>query len=300
MLRACLDSVRQHVDLDATDFEVHVVDNNSEDGSAEMVAREFPEFNLIANVENLGFGRANNQAYEHCTGRYVLLLNPDTELRQGSFAGLLQVLEENKDVGIVGPKLVGNDGSFQRESGGALPTIYNVAWHYLCLNQLLPVTWAPRPTFFTHDPGSTIDVGWVSGAAMLMRPQAVGEQIFNEQFFMYGEDLELCDRMHRTGWRVMYTSRSTVMHHLRQSLSKQTSAEMLATAVTGNRAYFRIRHGRWKTCLHDLILSIGYSIRWLSFALFTIIRGRPSDVDRRVTYGLYARASIKAMLRFGG
>ena len=299
LLEACLNSIIQHVGLDASDFEVHVIDNNSSDGSAEMVARKFPEFEVTANTENLGFGRANNQAYEQCTGRYVLLLNPDAELRHDSFLGLLQVMEKIPDAGIVGAKLIRSDGSFQRESGGALPTFYNVAWHYLCLHQLLPVSWAPEPTFLTQDPDSTLDVGWVSGAAMLLRPKAIGNKIFNEDFFMYGEDLELCDRMHRTGWRVMYTSNSTVLHHLRQSLAKQSSAEMLATAVTGNRAYFKVRHGRLKTFLHDLTLSIGYTTRWLSFVLLAIIRRNPSDSKRRATYGIYARASIKALFRFG-
>mgnify|MGYP001820363352 CR=1 FL=1 len=300
LLEACLNSIIQHVTLDASSFEVHVVDNNSSDGSAEMVARNFPNFYLIANTENLGFGRANNQAFVRCRGRYVLLLNPDTELGRESIPSMLRIMEQTPDSGIVGAKLINSDGSFQRASGGALPTLYNVAWHYLYLHQLFPEGWAPEPTFLTEDAHDTRDIGWVSGAAMLLRAEAIGEKIFNEDYFMYGEDLDLCDRMHRHGWRVLYTSNATVMHHLRQSLVKQTSSEMLATAVTGNRAYFRVRHGRTKTFLHDLILSIGYTARWLSFAALAAIRHEPSNTKRRATYGVYASASIKALCRLGG
>jgi hypothetical protein len=264
-----------------------------------MVAAEFPNVRLTANRENLGFGRANNRAFAECRGRFILLLNPDTEIRSGAILRMLELMKNIPDAGIVGARLINTDGSFQRSSGGALPTLYNVAWHYFFLNELLPKRWTPKPTFLVEDLEGTFDIGWVSGAALMLRRQAVGENIFDDRFFMYGEDLELCDRMHATGWRVLYTSEATVMHHLRQSLAKQTSAEILASAVTGNRAYFQIRHGRLKTWLYDLMLTIGYIVRWTCFIVLAGLRRRTGDAEKRVTNGRYAAVSFRSLCRGG-
>jgi GT2 family glycosyltransferase len=299
LLEACLRSIVENIDLPAESYEVFVVDNDSADGSAGMVADRFPGFRLIANRENLGFGRANNQAYKQCRGKYALLLNPDAEVRGDAVLRMLEIMERLPDVGVLGARLINSDGTFQRASGGALPTLYNVAWHYLFLYQLLPRRWAPPPFFLTEDLKGTFDIGWVSGAALMLRPAAAGAAIFDEQFFIYGEDLDLCDRVQRDGWRVAYTSEATVMHHLRQSLTKQTSAEIMARAITGNRAYFKIRHGRLKTWLHDLILTIGYFVRWCCFGLLPIADGDATRREKAVTSKRYALVAFKMLLRGG-
>ena len=299
LLKACLRAIEQEIGLDPELYEVLVFDNNSSDHSAAMVAALFPKVRLTANAENLGFGRANNRAYAQSRGKFVLLLNPDTEIRANAIVRMLQLMRENPDAGILGARLVNPDGSFQRSSGGSLPTLCNAIWHYLFVNDLLPKRWAPLPTFLVEDPQSTLDIGWVSGAAMLIRREALGETIFDERFFLYGEDLELCDRMHSSGWRVLFTSEATVMHRLRQSLAKQRSAEIVASAVTGNRAYFLVRHGRLKTWCYDLILTIGYMIRWIVFVALSILRSNAGDVDKLVTNRRYAFVSLRSLCRGG-
>jgi GT2 family glycosyltransferase len=291
--------VEKNIGLKPEQFEVLVVDNNSADKSVEMVRSKFPQFQLIANDDNRGFARANNQAFLQCKGDFTLLLNPDTEIREGAIPRMLEIMRETANAGILGAKLCNTDGSFQRSSGGALPTLYNVAWHYLFFNQIMPKKWAPPPTFLIEDLPGTKDIGWVSGAALMISRDATGNAIFDDQFFMYGEDLELCDRVQRSGKRVMYTSEATVMHHLRQSLAKHTSEDVLASAVKGNRAYFQIRHGRLKTCFYDLLLTFGYSIRWPCFALLSKLGNDSEYTQKYVTSRRYAWVSFKSFLRGG-
>lgn len=299
LLESCLRSIEKNIGLAPERFEVLVVDNNSADKSVEMVRSKFPQFQLIANEDNRGFGRANNQAFLQCKGDLTLLLNPDTEISEGAIPRMLEIMRETPDAGILGARLSNTDGSFQRSSGGALPTLWNVAWHYLFLNQLLPKKWAPFPTFLIEDLPGTNDIGWVSGAALMISRDATGNSIFDDQFFMYGEDLELCDRVQRSGKRVMYTSEAIVMHHLRQSLAKHTSEDILASAVRGNRAYFQIRHGRLKTWFYDLILTTGYAIRWPCFALLSRLKNDPEYTHKLITSRRYAWVSFKSLLQGG-
>jgi len=300
LLESCLHSVHDYVGLKPDQYEVYVVDNHSADDSVAMVRREFPSVLLIENLNNKGFGRANNQAFEQCRGQYTLLLNPDAEVRENTIMNMLRLMEATPDAGILGARLENPDGSFQRSSGGALPTLYNVAWHYLFFNQILPNAWAPPPTFLIDDVKGTIDIGWVSGAALMLRPAAVGKAIFDNQFFMYGEDLELCDRVQQSGWRVLYSSDATAMHRLRQSLAKHTSAEIQASAIRGNRAYFQIRHGRLKTWFYDLMLTIGYLVRWPCFRLLSLLDSGTTYADKVATSRHYAWVSFRSLLRCGG
>lgn len=299
LLKACLDSIQRNAGLDPSRYEVHIIDNHSADGSAEMVRNQFPHCRLTVNSENLGFARANNQAYPDCKGRYILLLNPDTEVRDGAIGRMLTKMDENPGAGILGARLLNSDGSFQRASGGALPTLYNVAWHYLFLNQILPNRWSPQPTFMRNDPNDTLDVGWVSGAAMMIRREAIGNTIFDDRFFLYGEDLELCDRVQLSGWRVLYSSEATVVHHLRQSTARHSSVEILASPIKGNRAYFQIRHGRLRTWLYDLILTIGYLVRWLCFRLFSVLKQDAGFGGMAIVSRRYAWVSFKSFLSGG-
>lgn len=299
LLESCLRSVVKYSGLETGQYEVHIIDNNSSDKSAEMVREQFPDFFLTANTDNKGFGRANNQAFSDCKGKYILLLNPDTEVHDGAIAKMLQVMKDQTDTGILGARLINTDDTFQRSSGGALPTLYNMAWHYLLLNQLLPKEWSPLPIFLIEDHPGTFDIGWVSGAVLMLRRQVLDKTIFDEQFFMYGEDLELCDRVQRSGWHVKYTAEATVKHHLRQSLSKQTSLEMLSSTINGNRAYFRIRHGQLKAWLYDLILTLGYLVRWLFFSLFILIKQDENIASKVVVNRRYTLVCIKNLLRGG-
>jgi N-acetylglucosaminyl-diphospho-decaprenol L-rhamnosyltransferase len=266
LLRACLLSLRND---NRDTWEVIVVDNASADDSAAMLRAEFPEITLIESATNLGFAAGCQLGFEHSRGEYVLLLNPDTEVPPGAIEQMLTDLRHNERAAILGSRLTNRDGGFQRASGGAFPTIANVAWNYLFLNVLLPARIAPPAVYLVDDPQGIFEVDWVSGAALLFRRAAIGERIFDPEYFMFGEDMALCARVRRQGWTVLYSTHQSILHHHGQSYRQQSSLEILGTIYKGPRTFFRANHGPLSVIVYDAVLLLGYLLRWI---LATILR----------------------------
>ena len=233
LLRDCLASVYDSRG-DFT-FDLCVVDNDSHDGSADMVAAEFPQARLIR-AENRGYAVSNNlglkefgfggQGGKSASGqaRFVLLLNPDTVLPPSALSDMLCFMEEHAKAGVAGPRLVRADGSLDRACRRSFPTPEVAAYRFSGLGRLFPNS----PRFgrynLTHlSPDLTTEVDSVVGAFMLIRGQALHEVgLLDEQFFMYAEDLDLCYRIKQCGWQVWYNSAVTVLHYKGQS-SRQRS-----------------------------------------------------------------------------
>lgn len=272
LLRESIMSVKREVDLPRDQYEIIVVDNASSDNSVEMLAEAYPDVKVLANSDNLGFAAACNQGYAMSRGRYIWLLNPDTVVLEGSVAGILSEMESRPEAGIIGCRLLDEQGELQRASGGAFPSLANVAWNYLFLKYMLPGKWAPAPLFFDRDLQGVFEVDWVSGAAMLLRREAVGKTIFDESFFMFGEDMEVCDRLRREGWKVLYSGESSIVHYHGCCYKKQSSIDILATAIKGPRRFFKRKHGRTAIFLYDLFLLVGYLIRWPVFRFVSLLR----------------------------
>ena len=293
LIRACLLSVRREMLLAADQYELIVLDNASHDGSVAMLRAEFADIRLIESTVNLGFGAGCNRAFKQARGSFILLLNPDTEVVDHAIDGLLDLMRSRTRLGIVGPRLVLGDGSFQRDSGGALPTLANVAWNYLFLKQVLPARWAPPALFLEGDPQGLRPVGWVSGASMLLRREAVGVQIFDEAFFMFGEDMDVCDRVRRAGWEVLYDSTHSILHHHGSSFDQQPSVAIQATAHLGPRRVFAKNRGRASLFAYDAILMTGYAIRWPLYGLLGWLRPGRGYAAR----SQFSRKYIQAMLQ---
>ncbi|PKO22875.1 MAG: glycosyltransferase family 2 protein [Chloroflexi bacterium HGW-Chloroflexi-1] len=204
--------------------EVLVVDNASIDGSAEMVAREFPTVRLIRNAENLGYARANNLGIAASTGRYVLLLNSDTVVPPAALAELVAFMDAHPEAGACSPQLLGADGRPQPYAFGCDPMP-----DYLMRRGLYRLL-LRRPL---HDWGAAEvqAVDWVSGACLLTR-RAVIDQVgaLDEQFFMYFEDNDWCLRMRAAGWKVYYNPNVCITHIGGQGLIQNPAAR---------RAYYR-------------------------------------------------------------
>jgi N-acetylglucosaminyl-diphospho-decaprenol L-rhamnosyltransferase len=286
LLMDCLASVEKEMQLDPADYEVIVVDNASTDSSVATGRARFPRVRWVESAANLGFAAGCNLGYGLCRGRHVLLLNPDTVILDHAIDGMLSEFAQRPRAAALGSRLVNADFSFQRAAGGAFPSPGNVAWNYLFLNRLLPASWAPDPLFLEGDPQGVLEVDWVSGAAMLLRREALGATIFNESFFLFGEDMDLCDRLRGQGWQVLYSSLTTVLHYHGKSYQQQSSMEVLDTAVKGPREFFKRRHGRGEVLVYDLILLVGYAARWVLFGLISIARpgrgyGSLSSFSRR-------------------
>jgi N-acetylglucosaminyl-diphospho-decaprenol L-rhamnosyltransferase len=266
LLRDCLRSLYEEMLLPPEVWEIIVVDNYSGDDSVEMVRAEFPGATLLANDKNLGFGKANNQALRICRGKYILLLNPDTVVIDHALDRMVQMMEASPDVAALGCRLLNTDGSFQRWTGGNPPGLLNVTCHFLLIYRVLPARILPRPLYLEKEPGQDLQVGWVSGACLLLRREAIGDQIFNERFFLYGEDVELCERLTHAGWKVIYTPKARIIHHGGRSLDGQTT-EIQVSKLRGLRDIFAMRNGRVSLLLYDVAVSIGFLLRCLACSL---------------------------------
>lgn len=215
-LRACLASLAER--QDECRFEVIVVDNNSEDGSPEMVAREFPWTRLFRMGQNLGFTGGQNFAMEQAEGKHVLLLNSDTIVHEGALARLLAFVEANPDVGIVGPKLLNSDGSLQY-SARRFPNPVAAMFRNTPLGKLFPNNRFTREYLMADwDHSDQREVDWVSGAALLASwscIQRVG--LLDPAFFMYCEDVDYCFRCWKAGLKVVYYPDAVITHAIGRS-----------------------------------------------------------------------------------
>ncbi len=227
-LRRCLASLLAHPP--AAEREVIVVDNDSADGSADMVASDFPGVRLLRMRRNLGFAAGANRGIKEATGEAIVLLNPDSEIETDPFAPLLAYLREHDDVGIVAPRLLNPDGSLQL-SCRRFPT-FSVALfnRYSLLTRLFPHNRYSRQYLLNdwqHDSVSEVD--WVSGACLMVR-RSLLERIglLDEGYFMYIEDVDLCQRLHRAGAKIVYYPAVSVVHHIGQSSRTLPSRSIMA------------------------------------------------------------------------
>ena len=233
LLRTCLHSI--FASQGDFSFEVCVVDNASPDGSADMVAAEFPHIQVIANADNVGYPSANNQglrafgfnesgASAPHAPRFALLLNPDTELPPDGLSRMLDFMAEHPDAGAAGPKLVLPDGSLDLACRRSLPTP-EVCFHKLTgLSSLFPQSERFGRYNMTYlDPDQVTQVGSVVGAFMLVRSEAIAQAgLMDGQFFMYGEDLDWAYRIQEAGWKIYYNPNVTVLH-VKRAASRHSS-----------------------------------------------------------------------------
>lgn len=217
-LRRCLASLMEQ---EGVNLEVIVVDNASEDGSPEMVESEFPEAILIRNQTNVGFGAGHNLAFAQASGEVLMPLNSDAIVHPGCLRILVDFLRSDPTVGIAAPKLLNPDGSLQY-SCRRFPTPAAAVFRNTFLGKLFPKNRFAREYLMTDwDHSQPRDVDWVSGAAFGLR-RSVYEQIggFDERFFMYLEDVDLCKRVHEAGYRVVYVPDAVVTHKIGASTDR--------------------------------------------------------------------------------
>ncbi|MFN0072977.1 MAG: glycosyltransferase family 2 protein [Chloroflexota bacterium] len=252
LLRRCLASVT----ASRVPLEVLVVDNASTDGSPEMVRREFPRARLMANANNLGFGRANNQVLPSVLGTYVLLLNPDAELESGALERLLAVLEQRPEVGVVGPLVVSTDGSVQ-STRRRFPTVSTTFVESTIIQPLLPSTHPLLRSYYVLDRADQEpqDVDWLVGACLLVRKVAI-DQVggFDPRFFMYFEETDWCRRFGQAGWSIVFEPSARVRHLGGQS-SDQAPLRRVCEFNESKCRYVRKWHG----------LGPSLALRWFLF-----------------------------------
>ncbi|MDZ4700913.1 MAG: glycosyltransferase [Rhodothermales bacterium] len=230
--------------------EIFVVDNNSADSSTSMVRSRFPRVHLIANTANTGFSKANNQAIRLARGRFLLILNPDTIVQEDTLSTMVRFMERHPDAGALGCKILNPDGTFAPESRRAFPTPSVAFYRLIGLSKLFPKSPVFARYNLSYIPNTeTSEVDALSGSCMMVRRAALlfsrehaerlsqeqpgfsfddlehlngsaGAGLLDEDFFMYGEDLDWCYRIQKAGWKIYYTPETQIIHYKGESTKK--------------------------------------------------------------------------------
>ena len=263
-----LDSVRRA--SSKLKIEIIVVDNASDDGSIEVLKEKHNDLILIENKTNVGFGRANNQALDIAKGKYLLLLNPDTIVRENTFEKIISFFKSHPEAGIAGCKVLNPDGSLQLACRRGFPGPWTSFTKVMGLSSLFPTSKLFARYNLTYlDENKTYEVDAVSGAFMMMRKE-VYEKIggFDKQFFMYGEDLDLCYRAQQAGYKVYYVHDTEIMHYKGESTKRSGIDE---TKIFYEAMHLFVKKHFSSSFLVETILQVAIVVRKL-FAFANVYR----------------------------
>jgi GT2 family glycosyltransferase len=288
--------------------EIIVVDNNSIDGSVEMVRDQFPGVQVLANTENVGFSSANNQAIRRARGRYLLIINPDTIVQEDTLTTLVEFMDEHPRAGAVGCQILNPDGTFAPESRRSYPTPSTAFYRMTGLSQLFPDSerfGRYNMSYLPEDQVAEVDA--LSGSCMMVRHTALyyspdelqgrreqdldtddllaeasessggGAGLLDEDFFMYGEDLDWCYRIKKAGWKILYTPDTQIIHYKGESTKKGEFRYIrlfYRAMIQFTRKHFSDRYSRFFALLihlgilvHAGITLIGGQLRRLGLPL---------------------------------
>lgn len=232
LLKACIQSVLQQ----GVSTEIIVIDNVSSDDSVEMVKREFPDVQLIANTSNAGFSAANNQGMEAATGRFVLLLNPDTEMKPGSLRKLLDFASVQSEKDMMAPQLLNSDGSLQK-SAWKKPSPFDMIKEALFLHVIFG-----GPEYNAERYSTQFEPGMISGAAMLFSRELYKQIGGLDANLFWMEDADFSTRVRKAGGKIIYYPAAQVVHHSGQS-SKRNLRRVITNQLLSKLKYYRKHQG---------------------------------------------------------
>jgi GT2 family glycosyltransferase/lipopolysaccharide/colanic/teichoic acid biosynthesis glycosyltransferase len=257
--------------LQGLDSEIFVVDNASDDGSGDFIRKHFPAVHLIENRRNIGFAAANNIALTKAAGKYIVLVNPDTLVQEDTFQTLLDAFKTFPDAGMIGCKILNPDGTLQLACRRSFPTPWVAFTKIIGLSTLFPNSHLfARYNLSYLDPEKSYEVDAVSGSFMMIRRE-VYEQIggLDENFFMYGEDLDWCYRVQKAGWKVRYVPLTQIIHYKGES-TRRSDIDELKLFYSAMSLFVRKHHTR--TLVFTLFLETGILLRSMIAFVARIIR----------------------------
>jgi GT2 family glycosyltransferase len=263
MLRECLQSLREHAP--AGELKITVVDNASGDGTADVVRQEFREVKLIALDENVGFSAGNNVVLRETTAEYVLVLNPDTKLCEGTLDTLIRLMDANPRIGIAGCRLMQEDGTFDHAARRSFPTPASAVGHFLRVGRSAR---APAALAAYRAPG--VDKGpvdAVNGAFMLMRRAMLDEVgLFDEGYWMYMEDLDLCYRAAQAGWITWYEPSVEAVHVKAGTSGHYRRLRLNYAFHYGMYRYYRTHLAKQQSAPFNALVYGGIAVKFLASA----------------------------------
>ena len=284
LLRKCLRSIYNNTKK--LTFEVFVIDNASRDGSVEMVKKEFPQARLARNKENLGFARGNNQGFLQTKGKYVLVLNPDTEVIDDAFLKMVEYLKSNKEVGAVGPRFIYPDGTFQRYYH-RFPTFISILTTWFLPRSM---AYKLRPTraylMLDDDFSKVIEVPQPAGSCLMVRRGLFSEEDFmDEQFPIFFNDVDLCRRIYKKGLKIFVLPEAEIVHYKGKGGSEQGKKSFFLAGeyFISMIDYFSKHEGAVKADLLRILISLGFLIRILVFSIGYVCRLKTKEEFRNET-----------------
>lgn len=249
----CLESLQHYAS--PVPHEIIVVDNASTDGSPLQISTQFPMVSLVRSAQNRGFGAANNMGAAIAQGEYLLLLNPDTQLTQDILPTLIEVLNSDRRLAIVGPQLRHPNGSLQISTSPAI----SLQGEFQALKRLKIAT--PEQIDQQFSQAHFVDI--VVGAALCIRRRIFDElQGFDEAYFMYFEESDLCQRAQNQGWKILYTPAISLLHI--QGFSTRQTADPMRLEYRRSQLYFYKKHRpRWEQTVLRFYLFAKFGLEWL-------------------------------------
>ena len=270
LLLACIASLEKEAAKGLT-YEIIVVDNASSDGSVEAVKSEYKSVRVIANKENFGFSKANNQGVLISNGRYVLFLNSDTVATIDSIKKMVLFMEENKDCGAATCKVIMPSGKLDDAAHRGFPTPWNAFTHFLGLSKIFPrVRLFGGYNLSYLDLEKTHEIDALAGAFMLVRRSA-GEEVgwWDEDFFWYGEDIDFCYRLKEKGWKIYFVPQVSILHYKGVSGGLKKESKHLTTA--DNATKIRATNARFSAM--EIFYKKHYAKKYPFFITWLVLRG---------------------------
>lgn len=245
-------------------YEVIVVDNHSKDSSVERIKSSFPEVILIENKENVGFAKANNQGIKISQGRYILLLNSDTVIEKNTISTMLDFMNTNPQVGASGCKVLLPDGSLDKACRRGFPTPSASLYYMLGLSKIFP----NNPKFNQYhlsylDTNHSYEIDCLVGAFMVVRRSVIDQVgMLDEDFFMYGEDIDWCYRIKQAGWQIYYVATTRIMHYKGAS-SKKKPFKIIYEFHRAMYIFHKKHYHKQYNQLVNLLVYFGISLKFL-------------------------------------
>ncbi len=267
LLRKCLASVR----ASKSNFQIETIvsDNGSKDGSQQMVRSEFPEVRLLENNANLGFSKGNNVAIKQSQARYVLLLNSDTTVAENAFDESIKYLDSNPNVGVLGAKVVLPNGKLDPACRRNFPNPANAFLRLFGLKKFSNYN-------ITGSVDQEMDVDAVMGAYMMVRREVIDKVgMLDEEFFMYGEDLEWCWRIKQAGYKVVYYPKSEIVH-FKYGSSQSIPFTIIRFSHSAMKIFYRKVYASQHSAIFNQMVYLGIDFRMALVMLRNLLRAKKS------------------------
>jgi GT2 family glycosyltransferase len=276
-LEPCLRSIMDNTY--AITYEILVVDNASDDGSAALITKNFPDVILTVNPRRYGFARNNNINLRKSSGRYVMLLNDDTLVQPGSLDVAVKYMDDHEDVGMVGCKMIDPDGTFQHTSARRFRTLLDTFFSEMGLSR-------QYRRLFPPDANTLREIDLPQESGMILRKIVLDEVgLLDEQFFMFGEGADWCRRIKRTGWKIVFLPDSRIIH-FGNVTNQKASLKMFIQGYKSTYLYFRKEGNFTAECFRAMILTI-YALKYLFVRLrYSLAQSRSDTLPEILMYYL--------------